>query len=141
MHGLKIQEKKITDEKESAQEIVDRAESEGIISEKDILTLKSRMNSGEKFQQSEYLSLYPDQIDKGRKWLMNQYKSPTGSVRKNNPFEDWQIDVIEGDNFDIKFRDWWNIGRYQPIYEPVYQVTSDNGEFDYYNHNGIPKVV
>lgn len=69
-------------------EIIDNAYKAGVISEKDILLLKRRLNNksfGDVRIVNE-IKVSEEQKEKGLKWLRNLYVSPTGKIRKNNPF-------------------------------------------------------
>lgn len=66
------------------QEIIDNAYKAGVISEKDILLLKRRLNNksfGDVRMPNE-IKVSDEQKEKGLKWLRNLYVSPTGKIRK-----------------------------------------------------------
>ena len=110
----------------------------GVISEKDLSLLKSRLNRNLcEYEDLEplfldYVSLSDDQTTKGVKWLKNLYKTSAGKERKNNPFGAREIDVLEGDNIKIDLCGLYDAGRYGfRNYQPTYCVYSSNGSFEY----------
>jgi len=124
----------------------------GFLTEKEINLIKNRMNTGEKvdlsylYEQrdttSEGMLLTPEQNRKGYEWLMNQWKTPRGDERKNNPFGYREQDIL--DNFDhfelIDFYDAGNINR--SFYVPYYEVVSKNGAtFEYVMVGGEIKIL
>lgn len=112
--------------------------SAGVISEKDLNLLKSRLNRGLcKYEDIEplfldYVTLSDDQTAKGVNWLRDLYKSPSGKVRKNNPFGAREIDVLEGESVKIDLCGFYDAGRYGcHNYIPNYCVYGENGSFEY----------
>lgn len=79
----------------------------------------------------------PDQAEKGLTWLMNQWKTPKGKERKNNPFGYREEEVL--DNFDhFTLAGLYNTATYQAremgfhSYMPIYRVyAKDGSSFDY----------
>ena len=116
----------------------------GLITERDILTLKSRLNKGgdawkEYDKICDYIpepKITPEQSEKGIKWLLNKLETPTGKERKNNPFDYWQEQIIR--NFEsFTLCDFMNIGRFLPFYVPVYTIYGNGGDhFSYYVQGG-----
>lgn len=110
----------------------------GVISERQIITIKSRLNRGIDawpVLSSGPLSITPEQTEKGINWLLNQYKTPAGRVRKNNPFNAWAASILE--NFDrFQLVDFVDISRcpgWVSFYLPVYRVIDSRGRFfDYF---------
>lgn len=110
----------------------------GVISEKDLNLLKSRLNRGLcEYEDLEplfldYIALSDDQIAKGVNWLRDLYKSPSGKIRKTNPFGAREISVLEGENVKIDLCGFYDAGRYGwHNYIFNYCVYSENGSFDY----------
>lgn len=110
----------------------------GVITEKDLNLLKSRLNHNRcEYEDIEplfldYVTLSADQIAKGVKWLRNLYKTPAGKERKNNPLGAREIDVLEGENIKIDFCGLYDTGCYGfRNYHPNYCVYSSNGSFEY----------
>lgn len=64
------------------QEIIDNAYKAGVISEKDILLLKRRLNNKSlgDVRMSNEIKVTKEQKEKGLKWLRNLYVSPTGKM-------------------------------------------------------------
>ena len=112
----------------------------GVISEREILTIKSRLNRGldcwEIFDNGN-LTITPEKTEKGFNWLWNQYKTPFGKVRKNNPFGTWEISALE-DFAGFELVDFIDAGNgFVRWFVPVYRVKSHlSGEFDYYMNGG-----
>ena len=69
------------------EDILKEVEQTGIITEKQILLLKNRMNSGEKIDCSwiwdNTPELTPEQNKKGIEFLLNFWKTQNGKERKN----------------------------------------------------------
>ena len=112
----------------------------GVITEREILTIKSRLNRGVDCWQifdNGNLTITPEQTEKGFNWLWNLYKSPTGKIRKNNPFGNWEISALE-DFAGFELVDFVDTGNgFVSWFVPVYRVKSHlSGEFDYYMENG-----
>ena len=121
------------------------------MSEQDIISLRSQLNgrtngSMTDEQRDNLISaigyekprVSDEQSRKGIDWLRKQWHTPTGKVRKNNPFGDYEQDVL--DNFShFEFVDLYDaatpmatsIGFHS--YLPVYRVISKTGGhwFDY----------
>jgi hypothetical protein len=78
---------------------------------------------------------------KGYKWLLNQYKTPTGKERQNNPFgyrEQLALETMENMYF-LGFYDAGNLWR--TFYVPIYQVCGENQCFDYYVSGGKIEII
>ena len=115
--------------------------NKGFITERDILTLKSRLNKGQnedwhKLCDLEEIKITPEQSEKGLKWLLNKLETPTGKERKNNPFDYWQEQIIR--NFEsFTLCDFYNIGNFYPFYVPIYTIYGNGGDsFSYYVQGG-----
>lgn len=105
------------------------------LTEKEVLLLKRRINSGKitvedalKVKPEEGWNLTPDQTEKARKWLKNQWKTPLGIERANNPFgyrEEAAINTLTS----MSLVDFYSPrGNY---YYPVYNAYGTQGNFDY----------
>ena len=110
---------------------------------KDVLLIKRRLNAG---TDTEILNdeIYIDLSDgnDGIKYLRNLHKSPTGKVRKNNPFTAPEIEVLE--NFThfalVGFKNAGN--KYVDYYIPIWEVNAANGDtFEYTQENGTIKLI
>jgi hypothetical protein len=116
----------------------------GVITERQIITIKSRANRGadvwEIFNNGN-LRITQEQTKKGLSWLLNQWKTPRGIERKNNPFGYREQEIIN--NFDrFALVDFYNVGRYFPFFVPVYRVISRSGSsFEYYYNAGRISII
>lgn len=122
-----------------------------LLTEQEVLLAKRRLNGG-KLTSDDYLKVIPeggwkitpDQSKKGLEWLMDQWKTPMGVERKNNPFGYREEAVLE--NFkEFRLTDFYdNVNVYQVRlgihnYLPVYTVIArDKSSFQYYvDYKGI----
>ena len=121
--------------------IIEIAES-GYITENEIRTICRRLNAGtmdvyelRPIWDKEGVNITPEQANKGYAWLMNQWKTPAGKERKNNPFGYREQEMLE--NFSgMMFRDVYDCGRWNHCYIPLY----DCG-FEYYIQEGKISIV
>lgn len=111
------------------------------VTESEILLMKRRLNNGK--YDIDVLSdvgeknLTPEQTEKGKAWLMKQYKTPTGKEKENSPFGYRETEVL--DNFDhFELVDWYDDSNYFQTqsgiknYQPVYRVVAKDGSgFEY----------
>lgn len=67
------------------------------------------------------------QTEQCRVWLLDQYKSPSGLVRKHNPFSQREIDILE--NFGSVY---WSDTRAVNPYNSAFRV----GVYTVYDRNG-----
>jgi hypothetical protein len=96
-------------------------------------------------------SLTPEQTAKGLAWLMNEWKTPTGKERVNNPFGYRETAILE-DFKEFKLIGFYDCSRYGAIfvpilysskcYTPLYRVIAKEGNsFEYYyNFEGLSIV-
>ena len=110
----------------------------GVISEKDLNLLKSRLNRNLcEYDDLEplfidYIALRDDQTAKGVNWLRNLYKTSAGKIRKSNPFGAREISVLESEDIKIDLCGFYDAGRYGcQNYIPNYCVYSESGSFEY----------
>jgi len=136
-------------------QILETVKTSGTISEKDILLLKSRYTSAnEKLSQgaTETLeALYDfeveveqEQATKGFAWLWNQYQTPNGKERKNNPFGYREIEVLEEAKISgakLTFDGFYCVGRYNDFYVPIYTLFNDKGSFQYVVYGGEIHII
>ena len=119
----------------------------GYLTEREVLLFKNRINKGEDYREEleKFFESVPDdgykledtQIEKGRAWLMNLWKTPRGKERKNNPFGYREQHVLE--NFkEIKLLEYVNRANLIQskygirCYVPYYAVIGTDGTgFDY----------
>jgi hypothetical protein len=80
----------------------------------------------------ENKKLTTEQQQKGKAWLMDKWKSPTGIERKDNPFGQREQAVLE--NFEsIELKGFYDAGNANHSwYVPLYEVNGDNTSFEYY---------
>ena len=133
-------------------------ELNGCISEKDILLLKRRMNNPSTSAEmvlkiNELMSDFegnmrvsPEQSKKGLDFMYNLYKTPTGKVRKNCPFNDEQKEILELAKHNSSESHFWLEGfslmnytsRSNNLY-PAYMLLNTKGRFTYIYAGG--KIV
>lgn len=88
------------------------------------------------------ITLAEEQVIKGRDWLLNQWKTPTGAERKNNPFgyrEQNALELID----TIRLAGYYDAGNYHFLhYIPIYDVYSTEGYgFQYYVKGGQISII
>lgn len=125
--------------KQITQELI-KAES---IEYKNVLLVKRRLNAGtdtEILNEQIYIDLSDG--DDGIKYLRNLHKSPTGKIRKNNPFGNRETEILE--NFThFALSGFMNQGnRYHDYYTPIWEVNASDGDtFEYIQENGTIKII
>ena len=116
---------------------------EKILSEQQVNLLKRRLNDG-KITPNEIIGdgkawrLTPEQTEKGLKYLMSLWKTPTGKEKEMSPFGFRETNVLE--NFSrFEVIDFYNNNTYQQQqmginnYQPLYRVVAKDGSsFEYY---------
>jgi hypothetical protein len=87
------------------------------------------------------IELDAEQIAKGYQWLVNQWKTPRGVERKNNPFGYREQDALE--NFQtIYFKGYYDAGNWNfHYYLPLYYVQGKERGFEYYVSGGQIHIV
>lgn len=118
-----------------------RIMSQPTLTESEIQLVKTRMNSN-KVKMSDYTfrdggyDLTPSQVEKGRKYLLDLWKTPSGQERKNNPFgyrEQRALETFE----TIRLIDWYPAENYYMVqagihnYQPYYEVVGKEQDFQY----------
>lgn len=126
-------------------ELIAEVVKAGKITENEIKLILRRMNGGEKIDLSAIwdgeIKLTPDQNVKGITWLRNQWKSPRGAERKNNPFGYREQRALETFT-DFTFAGVYDIGSYgNPFYVPLYDCNGTDGSFQYHLNNGQIRIV
>lgn len=117
----------------------------GFITESEINLLKNRVNNGRanvcELDDLGGLAITDEQTAKGLKWLMNQWKTPRGVERKNNPFGYREQDILT--NFDrFYFSGLYDAGNYRPCFVPLYVVCAKDGRhFEYYVWSGEVQII
>lgn len=114
-----------------------------VLTENQVLLLRRRLNDGkitisEIFGEDEKcFRLTPEQTRKGLDYLNNLRVTPSGRIRKNNPFGQDE-DLSDFDYFELC--DFYNISNnLARNYMPIYRVVMKDGDaFEYYyNGRGI----
>ena len=109
----------------------------GYLTEREVLLLKGRLNNhGLDFHDIPFpeggFKLTPEQIEKGRSWLVNLWKTPRGKERKNNPFGYRETHVLE-DFKEIRLLEFVDRANYyqaqmgMKAYQPYYWVIANDG--------------
>ena len=115
----------------------------GYITENEIRTICRRLNAGTMhihelqpiWDKEEGVNITPEQAKKGYTWLMNQWKTPAGKERKNNPFGYREQEILE--NFsEIVLFGFYDFGRWYHRYAPLYYCG-----FEYYVQGGKINIV
>lgn len=99
------------------------------------------------WNRSNPIKITPEQAEKGIAWLRNQWKTPRGIERKNNPFGYREEDVIE--NFKrFEFVEFYDDANYYMIekglhsYYPIYRcIAKDGSSFEYYVSGGEVNII
>lgn len=90
------------------------------------------------------ISVTDEQARKGFLWLWNQYITPKGKHRKNNPFGYRErVVLIEARDSGAKFTfdGFYCAGRYGRQYVPLYSLYNNEGSFQYYVYGGKINIV
>lgn len=122
--------------------VIEGITKRGYILENEINLLKNRLNRGDSLVWDLWdidtpLMISQEQTEKGLNWLTNQWKTPTGKERKNNPLGYWEQDILS--KFDhFEFTDFASCGNgWVCFYSPVYKVVDIYGDsFTYYVYGG-----
>ena len=116
----------------------------GIITEKQISLLKLRSNK----ENTNLYDLYdneiectPEQTKKGLEWFLNKWKTPKGAERKNNPFGYREQNVLEDENAKAYFEGFYNVGRYNTYFTPIYTIVGNGSSFEYIVEGGEIKII
>jgi hypothetical protein len=125
----------------------------GYMNERELLLFKRRLNDGKtqpqnlnyfkSFRETEGLALSPEQNKKGLDYLRDQWRTPSGIERKNNPFGARETEVLENAK-EIRLLDFNNKSTTPNFnnYVPIYQVVAKDGStFDYYVQGGRINIV
>lgn len=119
--------------KTSTDEIVKKS----TLTEGDIKLLCRRANNGEKIEFPRLnetgigYAITQEQTEKGRKWLLNQWKTPRGVERKNNPFGYREQDALNKFK-GFEFCGLYDTGNmYHSFYVPIYTVVGENKDGTY----------
>jgi hypothetical protein len=119
----------------------------GTIQESEIVSMRSFMGKDKGNAQlifsaldGKELTLYGEQVQKGIDFLTNQWKTPRGVERKNNPFGYREQEALETCE-TIVLKSFYNAGNaYNDYYLPLYEVVGKDTCFEYY-YNGKVNIV
>ena len=135
----------------SSETIVNNIAKTGVITEREILLLKSRMNHGKEVDLSPLddveVFVTDEQSEKGLAYLRKHLLTTKNKKRKNCSWGDYELKAIgyQGEGEPLKkinphnlftFEGYMNIGRFYPCYSPIYDI---NG-VSYYMECGEPKI-
>lgn len=113
------------------------------ISFKNVKLLIRRMNNGEKIDlQNVWDNPKPLEDPKqGIEYLLNQWKTPNGKERTNNPFGYREQEILE--NFEgFEFAGTYDAGnRNHSFYVPLWNVCGNDNCFQYYMSGGKIHIV
>lgn len=129
---------KLTLEEKSLQTL-----AKGSLSRKDLVAITNRINHCRHgwIDVCGTVTLDTAHVEQGYKWLMNLYRSPTGKIRKNNPFDEHQIQALE--SFKTIELVGFHAVRYLfevcVFYAPLYRVCPNS--FDYYVQCGGLRLI
>lgn len=126
--------------------------AKGYLTEREIYLIKNRKNRGEIIDLKPLYDSLDNgdnmgfklelcQVNKGFKWLMNLYVSPTGKIRSSNPYGYREIAVLKSFK-DIRIIDYYDSGnQFVKFYVPYYRVIGGYGTFDYCVYGGIIHIL
>ena len=135
----------------SSEVIVSNIAKAEVISEREILLLKSRMNKGKEVDLSPLddieVFVTDEQAEKGLAYLRKHLLTTKNKKRKNCSWSDYELRAIgyqgEGEPLEklnphhlFTFQGYMNIGRFFPCYSPIYEI----GGISYYMECGEPKI-
>jgi len=124
----------------TSEQIINEVVKNGVITEQQINLITRRLNGGEKIDLSEIwdnpIELTDEQNKKGFDFLYNQWKTPKGVERKNNPFGYREENILaKFTGFELAgFYDAGNYGN--SFFVPLYNCCGDNNAFQYYYSGG-----
>lgn len=121
----------------------------GHIEENQITSLRSWLNnSATPEERNEIWEVWEDELllsisqnQKGIQFLLNEWKTPRGQERKNNPFGYREQEILKNVN-DITLKSLYDAGNmYVKNYLPLYSCNDKDGNsFEYY-YNGKINIV
>ncbi len=112
----------------------------GNLSKQALSTILSRVNNDKHpiLNIDDEITLDENHVEQGRAWLCNLAWTPTGKARKNDPFGNYELEILK--TFDtITLSDFYMYPGYgySRHYGPVYTVKGKNGDsFQYYIQAG-----
>ena len=137
----------------SSEVIVSDIAKREVISEREVLLLKNRMNRGKEVDLSPLddidVFVTDEQAEKGLAYLRKHFLTTKNKKRKNCSWSDYELRAIgyqgEGEPLEklnphhlFTFEGYMNIniGRVFPYYSPIYGI----GAISYYMEGGEPKI-
>jgi hypothetical protein len=123
---------------------------DNLITEKEINLIKNRINNNKDDQKTKDVVNYiwdnnpqltSEQNEKGLKFLINLWKSPTGKERSSNPFGYREQEALETFKY-FELAGFHDIARYgqRSFYVPLYNVIGNDTSFQYY-YDGKMNIV
>ncbi len=123
-----------------------------IISEREIALIGRRLNAKRElkevakiYQEAEAgeVEVSEEQAQKGYEWLMNEYKTPRGIERKNNPFGYREQEPLDSGLDHFTYDGHYDAGNmYHSFYLPIYTFYGkDGGSFQYYVSGGQINII
>ena len=114
------------------------------ISTREVKLLMRRANNGENIDFSKFWEneVKLEDGEQGIQYLLNQWKTPKGVERKNNPFGYREEKILE--NFShFEFKGQYDAGnRYHKYFIPLWVVVSKDGDgFEYHMAKGQVNIV
>ena len=135
----------------SSEVIVSDIAKREVISEREVLLLKNRMNRGKEVDLSPLddidVFVTDEQAEKGLTYLRKHLLTTKNKKRKNCKWGDYELKAIgyNGDGEPLEklnphhlftFEGYMNIGRVFPYYSPIYGI----GAISYYMEGGEPHI-
>lgn len=117
-------------------DLIKEIEATKTITERQIKLLQRRANAGDKEADfwGDEIEVDEEYSTKLYKWIYNLYKSPTGKIRKNNPFGYREFEILDnykGERFDfVGFYD--NGNRYRSFFLPLYRLCAGGYSMEFY---------
>lgn len=133
------------------------------ITEKQINLIGRRLNNSKelgdeleiilRYAEEDGVRISEEQTQKGYAYLMDQYKSPRGIERKNNPFGIREMNMLDTGLFDkplpseengrFYYKGHYDLSNmYHKFYVPLYQFVDKEGfSFEYYVSGGRVNIV
>ncbi len=85
--------------------------------------------------------LSEEQNKQGYQYLWNQWLTPTGIERKNNPFGFREQFILKGFEY-FTLKELYNAGNfYRDYFIPLYECHGKDNTFQYYMNNGLIHIV
>lgn len=119
--------------------LIENINAKGVITEREILLLKKRINNGDALENmaSSY-KLTEEQNEKGKNWILTRLAKKDGKSR--NGYEDFNelIELAKDKKSYFTLDDFIDIGRRNSFYVPIYTLHNDTSYFSYYVNGSSP---